>query len=390
MNTTFQVASVLLSVYSQQILVSTSAETISTLANTARRMHSQWAREKLALAIVSKGNKKDLLEAAWEDIVSHASQVATGYKAALALKSDASALHAVTMDLSPIALQTGESRTWTAVHDLAQLRQILKSEPELLAKLREEGHAVQAQGQVRVVWELTPNWLKQEVMSQVTRAKFARPEQKARVNGRVVKAYAHKCMEALDGNRIGAMDTVLGAQYALRAALNLGYRWADSSVWWAESRTPRAPDVEVQHERSYPGEEDWAHSTPIATRSVTGVTLLERWEVRCELNQVISDDYATAAEEAEALCNGLAAALEASDVWPVWAFKVNGDSFIPIHNKAVALDMLDQKAEARATKFVAEGLNLDGAPTSQAALKEAVLATFSKEEQDALVALLEQ
>ena len=390
----FEATELVLSTYMQGIAVHGHQQAVLHAASAARNLHTDWAYQRLAQAVWEASqpdaDKAWIMQSAWMEMEHHSNEVGFGYKAGLVLtKSPAAQRNAAQMDLHPIALRVGESKTYTAITSLQHLQQVLRQEPELVASLKRNGAAVAIKDELHEAWKSAAKWLRDEVISRATSAKYAEQEQKAVIvvdgKRRTVKGSAYAQMAALDaGGR--AYRVRQGAERALQQAFKLAHQYANSLEFWAEVE-PRLPRAETMNDEVYAGEEEQQYSSPIRTYTVTGRTILEQYESKREIFDSIREDFEEALAEAEALFTALEELLlQAGEVTYLWdVIDADAGLFRPITDRGEAMEELNRRQEEYYAKRAANELGLEA--SSSAELEDAIFEQFSEEEQTALRAL---
>jgi len=396
MNTVkFEATELVLSTYMQDIAIHGHQQAVLHAASAARNLHTDWAYQRLARAVWEASqpdaDKAWIMQAAWAELEHHSNEVGFGYKAGLVLtKSPAAQRNAAQMDLHPIALRVGESKTYTAITSLQHLQQVLRQEPELVASLKRNGAAVAVKDDLHAAWKAAPKWLRDEIISRATSAKYAEQEQKAVIvvdgKRRTVKGGAYAQMAALDaGGR--AYRVRQGAERALQQVFKLAHQYANSLEFWAEVE-PRLPRAETMNDEVYAGEEEQQYSSPIRTYTVTGRTVLEQYESKREIFDSIREDFEEALQEAEALFTALEELLlQTGEVTYLWdVIDADAGLFRPITGRGEAMGELNRRQEEYYAKRAAAELGLEASSSEE--LEGAVLEQFSPEEQAALLALV--
>ena len=396
-----------LSTYKDAIKTHGHADAISICSNKVKSLHNDYSYQTLALALAtaSGGDKKRIMEDAWDRLVDHANQINQGYLAGLVLCGSQAALKkARPMALSPIALRIGEAKMYKAFHSLKELNQALRLEPELVDSLKRNGASVAIKDDLRAAWVETPRFLREIIVERAVSPKFASIEKTTQLviptydaagekviheKKTRVKTHAWADMAALThGGRAYCIRN--GAERALQKALQLAHQYSSSAEFWGEIE-PRKPNDEDlrSNEPTYAGEEHKSYESPMRIYEVSGITHAEVYESKLKNIQAVKEDFEEAAAEAEALFDRLESLLESiGDVIYGYTVEDRGAAepiITAIKDKEEMLDILDARAMARAMKAPAEMLGVSA--RSEDELRAGVLAQFSDEQQAALLAL---
>jgi hypothetical protein len=355
--------------------------------STAAQMHKDAARPILAIGLAERSDAWTLLEASALNFTSAVTQ-------ALSLSGRHAQELSKEMELSPIALSVGEARTYTAVHSREQLKAILRTEPELVAKLTSEGNTLLVADKVRALIAAAPDYLIEEIIQVAQNAKYAEAHQKARitVDGETttVKAHAFANMSHLLSKSGNAWRLLNGMNNFIQSSLKLTHRWAETALWWSEVEAAKQPVIEHgEEDRGYAGGEDTFFSSPLKTYTIGGEWgRMDQWLAKEAAKADMVDDYTSAAAEAEELLTAISGLLEAAKLEVIYAWKFAGEGvFIPMHSRVEAENMMVQRTiDYRATQ-VANTLDLDAQHMEQYGLVPTILAEFDEATAAKIIAL---
>lgn len=380
----------LITVYNQHAIDNGSMSGVRAVNNRVHWMHNDYAYNKLAEAVATRTE-------AWDDLVLHANESAKLAATALALCGPNAQKQVADVEISPITLRVGESKTYTGMHSKVQLTKTLQSEPELVASLKRSGDVLTIMDQIKALIEDTPEYVMKEIFNMATNPKFAASHQKVTVlrDGERVtlKANAARDLNAVISG--GAAYKVIGGiNKILPAGLKLIHMWAERGMFWDEIPPARQPSAEqmAQEEQSgaYPGGDAWTASSPLKDYEVAGRTSYDQWADKERIKREVAEDYFTAAEEVEEFINKLDALLPRNGTEWIYAWKVidaGAGKFEPITNRAEAEDVIVARSIAYKEHRAAEAIGLTEEAVEQLGLVDAVLEDFTPEERDALNAL---
>ena len=336
-------------------------EAISSMAQTVKYRHGDFARAELGMAIYDAFHKGGIqpMEEAWERIIQHLEKEHQAYAHTLLAHPRVSNQQVRQLQMSPIVLAVGEARTLTPVETLADLRTLLRAESGLRQRVYEEGQDAYFAKAARQIWAEMPNQVKAAVFGMLSDPMFVEPEKIAKVNGVKKKASAVKGIEALEKADASTWWAARAGQWTVRALFQLAFRWANSASFWADIIRPTAPWVKDRSgetqpdDESYAGEEVKAYDGPFSTFQPGGSTLQELHEDRLRCIDEVQAEFEAASEMAEEWLTPLKDVAAKYGIEAPLHFIRNEDgSFTPILNEDEALGMLQAKEDRAAVRRV--------------------------------------
>ena len=368
----------LMTQYHNEVGIIGSAKAAQAISSAAHASHSNYAWTALAVAVTER-------KEVWDDLVAHASVSAKSVAAALALSGPVAQRQAGDVEISPIALQVGEAKTYTGVHSKEQLSEILRSEPALVESLKRSGRTIAIATEAKEMLKDAPEYLVKEIFTVATNPKYAATNQKGKIlrNGEMVtvKAGAHADLSALISEGGRAYRIASGLQRVVQASMKLTHWWAESALFWSEIPESSRPVIpEGEEDNGYDGGEDTSWSSPTQTYTFPGEWgRMETWQAREEAKPQMAEDFTQAAQEAEALLTALSELMEAGGVEVTYAWRVidaDAGQFEPITSRDEAEDMLLTRSITNREKQAAQAIGLTEAHMEQFGLVEATLGQF--------------
>lgn len=332
----------------------------------------------------------------WEERTEALAAVLAAVNDAVTLHPSLAVRHMNPISFGVIALKD-RTGMWVGMDDAESLLRHLRDNRELRETLDTRGKELAAAKAARKVWAEMPEAFKKVVRDHHNRfLKDLPAEKKMSINGRETKTSLERGLAALD-NEGNGWWAVLGAQFTVRALFSQQWWWAKSAMFWEEVAEPVAPWEKRGNDTNpsdpiYDGGELPSYEGPFGTRHVVGLTQMEAHADQCEAIAEVRADFADAAEEADALCDQMVAALESEGVEGIYLYRMEADgSFDAVTDKEVAVSHLMLKDEARAVKKMGTR-PLRGQPAVRHAtreeLQEDILASLSPEERAVVMAAL--
>tara|TARA_B110001469_G_C9625633_1_gene312294 strand:- start:277 stop:1491 length:1215 start_codon:yes stop_codon:yes gene_type:complete len=389
--TDFNVITTYMRHYAEEVVVTGSTEAARGLAARAKAVHKDFSWGLLAKSIVER--KGDV----FQQMSDHARKCTQEVNSALSMSGPNAQQHVGAMELSPIALTVGQARTYTGVTSAEQLQQILQTEPSLVEALKRHGKVLVAVKAVRAAITAAPTYLVNEIFNMQVSTKYTKQEGKMKVTSgsetRIVKASAFADLEALSHeNNINVFHLLGGMNRVVQSSLKLAHWYAESSVFWLEVPEAKMPVIpEGEDDNGYAGGEDTSWSSPLQTYQFDGQAgRLQQWQEKEDAKPQMAEDFAQASQDAEALLEAIAQAMEDIGLEIIYAWHVidaDAGNFMPITCQFEAEEMLLERSKKAIEKRAANAMGIDQGLMEQFGLVAATLGTFTKEEAEQLTAL---